>query len=179
MSQRHRDAELPVPAKQELVGARARRAARIHAELSNVASQVSAGIDLADVHELGMRKPEHHRTPTWLGKQAVEPPAVGATEVEDVEAAHEDAPGAGGSDAPRRRTALTGSARQLACRRRIGSSHRWRSSWARASPLLGGDRAADVVLPHAVDLEHAHGDTLDAQVELPSLAGCWCCAGRC
>ncbi len=64
MSQRHRDAELPVPAKQELRAHAHGERHRIHAELSNVASQVSAGIDPADVHEPGTAwKPEHHRDP--------------------------------------------------------------------------------------------------------------------
>jgi hypothetical protein len=64
MSQRHRDAELPVPAKQELRAHAHRERHRIHAELSSVASLVSAGLDPADVHEPGTAwKPEHHRDP--------------------------------------------------------------------------------------------------------------------
>lgn len=64
MSQRHRDAELPVPAKQELRAHAHSERHRIHVELNNVASQVSAGLDPADVHEPGVAwKPEHPRDP--------------------------------------------------------------------------------------------------------------------
>ncbi len=64
MSQRHRDAEMPVPPMQELRAHAHSERHRIHVELSNVASQVSAGLDPADVHEPGAAwKPEHHRDP--------------------------------------------------------------------------------------------------------------------
>src|SRR5688572_29029183 len=64
MSQRHRDADLPVPAKQELRAHAHGERHRIHVELSNVAAQISAGVDPADVHEPGAAwKPEHHRDP--------------------------------------------------------------------------------------------------------------------
>jgi hypothetical protein len=64
MSQRHRDAELPVPPKQELRAHAHNERHRIHAELSDVAWQVSSGLDPADVHEPGAAwKPEHHRDP--------------------------------------------------------------------------------------------------------------------
>ena len=64
MSQRHRDAEAPVQLKQELRAHAHSERHRIHIELSNVASQVTAGLDPSDVHEPGAAwKPEHHRDP--------------------------------------------------------------------------------------------------------------------
>jgi hypothetical protein len=64
MSQRHRDAELPMPPKQELRAHAHRERHRIHVELSNVAAQVSGGLDPADCHEPGAAwKPGHHRDP--------------------------------------------------------------------------------------------------------------------
>ena len=64
MSQRHRDAELPMPPKQELRAHAHHERHRIHVELSNVAAQVSGGLDPADCHEPGAAwKPEHHRDP--------------------------------------------------------------------------------------------------------------------
>ncbi len=64
MSQRHRDAEVPVHPKEEFRAHAHSERHRIHVELSNVASQVSAGLDPADVHEPGAAwKPEHHRDP--------------------------------------------------------------------------------------------------------------------
>ena len=44
MSQRHRDAEAPVQLKQELRAHAHSERHRIHVELSNVASQVTAGL---------------------------------------------------------------------------------------------------------------------------------------
>lgn len=64
MSQRHRDAEMPVQPKQELRAHAHSERHRIHVELSNVATQVSAGLDPVDAHEPGAAwKPEHHRDP--------------------------------------------------------------------------------------------------------------------
>ena len=64
MSQRHRDADLPVQPKQELRAHAHGERHRIHVELSSVATQVSAGLDPADVHEPGAAwKPAHHRDP--------------------------------------------------------------------------------------------------------------------
>ena len=64
MSQRHRDAELPMQPKQELRAHAHSERHRIHVQLSNVATQVSAGLDPADLHEPGAAwKPEHHRDP--------------------------------------------------------------------------------------------------------------------
>jgi hypothetical protein len=64
MSQRHRDADLPVSAKEEQRARAHSERHRIHVELSNVAAQISAGVDPADVHEPGTAwKPEHHRDP--------------------------------------------------------------------------------------------------------------------
>jgi N-acyl-D-aspartate/D-glutamate deacylase len=64
MSQRHRDAELPMQPKQELRAHAHSERHRIHVQLSNVATQVSAGLDPADVHEPGAAwKPEHHKDP--------------------------------------------------------------------------------------------------------------------
>jgi hypothetical protein len=61
MSQRHRTAEVPLPPKQELRAHAHSERHRIHVELSNVANQVSAGLDPADVHEPGAAwKPVHH-----------------------------------------------------------------------------------------------------------------------
>ena len=133
MSQRHRDAELPVPAKQELRAHAHGERHRIHAELSNVASQVSAGIDPADVHEPGTAwKPEHHRDPDVARSKLLNRSRSAPLEVK-MWKRRTKMRRRGGSDAPRRRTALTGSARQRAVVR-SGSSHRWRSSWAPATP---------------------------------------------
>ncbi|MBA3288883.1 MAG: hypothetical protein H0U21_12845 [Acidimicrobiia bacterium] len=64
MSQRHRTAEVPLPPKQELRAHAHGERHRIHVELSNVANQVSAGLDPADVHEPGAAwKPSHHHDP--------------------------------------------------------------------------------------------------------------------
>ncbi len=64
MSQRHRTAEVPLPPKQELRAHAHSERHRIHVELSNVANQVSAGLDPADVHEPGAAwKPVHHHDP--------------------------------------------------------------------------------------------------------------------
>jgi len=64
MSQRHRTAEVPLPPKEELRAHAHSERHRIHVELSNVANQVSAGLDPADVHEPGAAwKPSHHRDP--------------------------------------------------------------------------------------------------------------------
>ena len=58
-------------------------------------SQVSAGIDPADVHEPGTAwKPEHHRDPDVARSKLLNRSRSAPLEVEDVEAAHEDAPGA-------------------------------------------------------------------------------------
>lgn len=62
MSQRHRDAETIVPPKVETRAHAHGERHRIHVQLSNVAAQVSAGLDPADVHEPGQAwKPEHPR----------------------------------------------------------------------------------------------------------------------
>jgi len=62
MSQRHREAELPTPPKRELRAHAHSERHRIHVELSHVATQVSGGIDPADVHEPGAAwRPEHPR----------------------------------------------------------------------------------------------------------------------
>ena len=64
MSQRHREADLPMQPKQELRAHAHSERHRIHVQLSNVAVQVSGGLDPADVHEPGAAwKPEHHRDP--------------------------------------------------------------------------------------------------------------------
>jgi hypothetical protein len=64
MSQRHRTAEVPLPPKEELRAQAHSERHRIHAELSSVANQVSAGLDPADVHEPGAAwKPTHHHDP--------------------------------------------------------------------------------------------------------------------
>ena len=61
MSQRHRTAEVPLPPKQELRAHAHGERHRIHVELSNVANQVSGGLDPDDVHEPGAAwKPVHH-----------------------------------------------------------------------------------------------------------------------
>jgi hypothetical protein len=52
---------MPLPPKQELRAHAHSERHRIHVELSNVANQVSAGLDPADVHEPGAAwKPVHH-----------------------------------------------------------------------------------------------------------------------
>ena len=62
MSQRHRTAEVPLPPKQEVRAHAHGERHRIHTELREVATQVSAGTDPADVHEPGAAwKPVHHR----------------------------------------------------------------------------------------------------------------------
>jgi len=61
MSQRHRTAEVPLPPKQELRAHAHSERRRINVALSDVANQVSAGLDPADVHEPGAAwKPVHH-----------------------------------------------------------------------------------------------------------------------
>jgi hypothetical protein len=62
MSQRHRTAEVPLPPRQELRAHAHGERHRIHAELSHVATEVSAGTDPSDCHEPGTAwKPAHHR----------------------------------------------------------------------------------------------------------------------
>ena len=62
MSQRHRTTEVPLPPKEEVRAHAHSERHRIHVELNHVASQVSAGLDPADVHEPGAAwKPVHHR----------------------------------------------------------------------------------------------------------------------
>lgn len=64
MSQRHRTAEVTLPPKTELRNQAHRERHRIREELSNVAHQVSAGLDPDDVHEPGAAwKPAHHHDP--------------------------------------------------------------------------------------------------------------------
>jgi hypothetical protein len=64
MSQRHRTAEVPLPPKQELRAHAHSERHRIHVELNQVASKVSAGLDPSDVHEPGAAwKPMHHHDP--------------------------------------------------------------------------------------------------------------------
>ena len=62
MSQRHRPAEGTLPPKEQLRAQAHGERHRIHAELQDVANQVSAGLDPVDVHEPGARwKPVHRR----------------------------------------------------------------------------------------------------------------------
>jgi hypothetical protein len=62
MSQRHRTVEVPLPPRQELRAHAHGERHRIHSELSQVATLVSAGTDPADCHEPGAAwKPVHHR----------------------------------------------------------------------------------------------------------------------
>ena len=64
MSQRHRTVEVPLPPKQELRAHAHSERHRIHVELNQVASEVSAGLDPSDVHEPGAAwKPMHHHDP--------------------------------------------------------------------------------------------------------------------
>jgi len=71
MSQRHRTSEVPLPPKEELRAHAHSERHRIHVELSNVANQVSAGLDPADVHEPGAAwKPSHHRDPDLAREKA-------------------------------------------------------------------------------------------------------------
>ena len=61
MSQRHRTAEVPLPPKLELRAHAHSERHRIHVELSQVAHQVSSGLEPDDVHEPGAAwKPIHH-----------------------------------------------------------------------------------------------------------------------
>ena len=72
MSQRHRTADVPLPPKEELRAHAHGERHRIHVELSNVASQVSAGLDPADVHEPGAAwKPAHHHDPELAREKLV------------------------------------------------------------------------------------------------------------
>ncbi len=71
MSQRHRTAEVPLPPKEELRAQAHSERHRIHVELQDVANQVSAGLDPADVHEPGAAwKPVHHQDPEVAKEQA-------------------------------------------------------------------------------------------------------------
>lgn len=74
MSQRHRTAEAPLQPKQELRAHAHSERHRIHVELSQVAHQVSAGLEPEDLHEPGRAwKPEKHHdaevAKTKLAKQ--------------------------------------------------------------------------------------------------------------
>jgi hypothetical protein len=61
MSQRHRTTEVQLPPKQELRAHAHSERHRIHVELSQVAQEVSAGLDPEDLHEPGTAwKPIHH-----------------------------------------------------------------------------------------------------------------------
>lgn len=61
MSQRHRDGESFLPPRQERRAHAHSERHRIHVELQNVAQEVCAGVDPADVHEPGAAwKPMHH-----------------------------------------------------------------------------------------------------------------------
>ena len=71
MSQRHRPTDV-LPPKQELRAQAHGERHRIHVELQDVANQVSAGLDPADVHEPGAaRKPAHHRDPEVAKEQVL------------------------------------------------------------------------------------------------------------
>lgn len=74
MSQRHRTSEVPLPPKQEVRAHAHSERQRINVELSQVANQVSSGLDPEDVHEPGAAwKPIHHHdaevAKTKLAKQ--------------------------------------------------------------------------------------------------------------
>lgn len=74
MSQRHRTADVPLPPKQEVRAHAHSERHRIHVELSQVAQEVSAGLDADDLHEPGTAwKPVHHHdaevAKTKLAKQ--------------------------------------------------------------------------------------------------------------
>ena len=71
MSQRHRTAEVPLPPKLELRAHAHGERHRIHVELSQVAHQVSSGLEPDDVHEPGAAwKPIHHHD-AEIAKQQV------------------------------------------------------------------------------------------------------------
>ncbi len=75
MSQRHRSDEVLLPPKQELRAHAHGERHRIQVELNQVANEVSAGTDPADVHEPGTGwKPVHHHdaevAKTKLAKQS-------------------------------------------------------------------------------------------------------------
>ena len=71
MSQRHRTAEVPLPPKLELRAHAHSERHRIHVELSQVAHQVSSGLEPDDVHEPGAAwKPVHHHD-SEVAKQQV------------------------------------------------------------------------------------------------------------
>ena len=150
MSQRHRTAEVPLPPKQELRAHAHGERHRIHVELNQVASKVSAGEDPSDVDEPGTAwKPMHHHDPEVAKTkvattQAHQPPL----EDEDVEAALEGAPGTGGGVPPRRRTLII-DLTSIA----FGSEPRAGELVAPRLPILDGDGEAEMVLPHARDLQ--------------------------
>ena len=74
MSQRHRTAEVLMPPKQEIRAQAHGERHRIHAELSNVANQVSSGLDPVDVHEPGAAwKPSHHHDADVAKERAAKP----------------------------------------------------------------------------------------------------------
>ena len=163
MSQRHRDAELPVPAEARAASARARRAASDPRRAVQRGRRRSApGSTRPTCTSRGRRgSPSTTAIPTWLEASWRTAHADARHwKTEDVEAAHGDAPGAGRSDAPRRRVADDVRRRVSAWPSSPGVSQRWRSSSARSCHSSTVKRVADVVLPLAVDLEHAHGDTL-------------------
>ena len=97
MSQRHRTTEVTLPPKPELRAQAHRERHRIHEELSNVASQVSAGLDPDDLHEPGRgleaRPPPRPRRGQGQGRRAQARHAP--LEDEDVEAPLGAAPGEG------------------------------------------------------------------------------------
>src|SRR5690606_33676549 len=87
------------------------------------------------------------------------PPAL---EDQDVEAAHQPAPG------PRRSVPDRRPVARSTCQARSARSAdpAFEEFGPAFGPLLGGDRIADVVLPRAVDLEIAQGGGLITQAEL-------------
>ena len=105
MGQRHRTADVPLPGKEELRAQAHGERHRIHVELQDVAQQVSAGLDPADVHEPGAAwKPVHHKDPEVAKeKLAKRDPHQAALEAEDVEAPHRQPPSQGRSHPPRPR----------------------------------------------------------------------------
>ena len=95
MSQRHRSQEAVPPPKMDSRAHAHNERHRIHSELDAVAAQVSAGYEPDEVHEPGRAwVPAHHHDAGGQGQGRFRRRPQAPLEDEDVEAAHEGAPGA-------------------------------------------------------------------------------------
>ena len=131
-------------------------------------TRCQSGLDPADVPRarrgLEADAPQGSRGRQGAGRQAQ--PRQAALEAEDVEAAHGNRQAkAEAIRSPAERPAVAGRAGRSDRRRQPGSAGSSVGS-RRVGPLLDGEAVADVVLPHAVDLEEALGDALLADRQL-------------